>query len=310
MAYLASPMELIEFAGRKIYVKRDDQLQRFIDGQLIEGFNGNKARKFDYLLGQELNGIDRLVSHGSAQSNSLPVLAAIADAKAIKFDFYVDRIPSWLRQNPVGNYAKALSFNANVIESPFDVDAIKANNDHLWIPQGGHDESARQGIEVLADELIAWQQAMGFTQLNIMLPSGTGTTAVLLKQRFVLLDCPIEVYTCACVGNEDYLRKQFTQLVIESTMHPRIVCADKKYHFGRLYLEFYHLWQRLITETKIEFELLYDPLAWSIMLQHFTKRSSLFSAKIPLVYIHQGGIAGNVTMLNRYRRKLAVNLRQ
>ncbi|OYY54700.1 MAG: 1-aminocyclopropane-1-carboxylate deaminase, partial [Sulfurovum sp. 28-43-6] len=50
-------------------------------------------------------------------------------------------------------------------------------------------------------------------------------------------------------------------------------------------------------QTGVVFDLLYDPLGWRVVLKH----PELFSK--PLLYIHQGGVLGNESMLARYERK-------
>ncbi len=90
-----------------------------------------------------------------------------------------------------------------------------------------------------------------------MLPSGTGTTALFLQKNL-----PFEVFTVACVGGSEYLKKQFFHLEKEEKYHPKIIQMPKKYHFGKLYKEFYEIWKELKAETKIEFDLLYDPLGF------------------------------------------------
>jgi 1-aminocyclopropane-1-carboxylate deaminase/D-cysteine desulfhydrase-like pyridoxal-dependent ACC family enzyme len=47
----------------------------------------------------------------------------------------------------------------------------------------------------------------------------------------------------------------------------------------------------------VEFDLLYDPLGWRVLLEHI----GLFES--PVLYIHQGGVLGNKSMLPRYQRK-------
>jgi 1-aminocyclopropane-1-carboxylate deaminase/D-cysteine desulfhydrase-like pyridoxal-dependent ACC family enzyme len=99
------------------------------------------------------------------------------------------------------------------------------------------------------------------------------------------------------VGGSEYLKKQFFHLEKEEKYHPKIIQMPKKYHFGKLYKEFYEIWKELKAETKIEFDLLYDPLGFLALFS-----SDFFDSKTVL-YIHQGGILGNETMSERYKRK-------
>jgi 1-aminocyclopropane-1-carboxylate deaminase/D-cysteine desulfhydrase-like pyridoxal-dependent ACC family enzyme len=72
---------------------------------------------------------------------------------------------------------------------------------------------------------------------------------------------------------------------------------EKKHHFGKLYKDNYKIWLKLQQQTGVEFDLLYDPLGWRVLLEHI----GLFES--PVLYIHQGGVLGNESMLPRYRRK-------
>lgn len=49
----------------------------------------------------------------------------------------------------------------------------------------------------------------------------------------------------------------------------------------------------------IEFDLLYDPIGFDTILSNL---KDFENSKI--IYIHQGGIKGNLTMLQRYKYKL------
>jgi 1-aminocyclopropane-1-carboxylate deaminase len=52
----------------------------------------------------------------------------------------------------------------------------------------------------------------------------------------------------------------------------------------------------------VEFDLLYDPHGWLTLLEN----PELFDN--PLLYIHQGGLLGNESMLKRYERKYNENI--
>jgi len=81
------------------------------------------------------------------------------------------------------------------------------------------------------------------------------------------------------------------------TTLPTILETKQKYHYGKLYIELYVLWQRLKEEMGVEFDLLYDPVGWNALLEH------LPSLQGTPIYLHQGGLLGNASMLQRYERK-------
>ena len=282
MNYTNSPIQKITFNNQKYFVKRDDLLN--------SDFSGNKARKFYYYLINDFPKIKKVVSFGSAQSNAMYSLSVLCKLKNWQFDYYVDHIASFLKENPVGNYKFALDFGMNIIEGKIP-DSF--DEETLFISEGGAVSEASFGIEILADEIKSWAKQNSIKNLKIFLPSGTGTTALYLQKYL-----PFEVLTCACVGDEDYLKKQFEEL--EKDNFPTIVKKEKKYHFGKLYKEFYDIHKELLKQTNIEFDLLYDSLAWLCFEKYVSTQKN---KDYTFLYIHQGGLLGNISMLERYKHK-------
>lgn len=292
---IKSPMQSFEFAGRQFYLKRDDLLSQH--------FSGNKARKLAHLLSGQHPNIEKVVSYGSVQANSLYSLAALAQLKGWHFDYYTKPIPRWLKENPTGNYAGAIALGATIIEvanlatnleNYLLVNAHSFDEKTLFIPEGGRSTEAQFGINQLANELIDYCKDNKIANPIVMLPSGTGTTSVFLQQAL-----PFQVLTCACVGGDDYLKTQFKELQPNANKWPSILPTRKKYHFGKLYAEFFQIWQQLLSETDIEFDLLYDPLGWLTLLNHL----NINPTQQAIIYVHQGGLVGNQSMLPRYQRK-------
>ena len=282
MNYTNSPIEQITFNKQKYFIKRDDLLD--VD------FSGNKARKFYYFLKNDFPQIKKIVSSGSAQSNAMYSLSVLCKLKNLEFDYYVDHIASFLKENPSGNYQSALKNKMNIKEEPLP---LTFEDDTLYINEGGAVKEASYGIEILANEIKIWAKENEIENLKVFLPSGTGTTALFLQKYL-----PFEVLTCACVGNEGYLEKQFNEL--ETKNHPTIIKTEKKYHFGKLYKEFYEIHNELLHQTNIEFDLLYDSLGW-ICFEKYV--NNLEDKNFQFLYIHQGGILGNISMLKRYENK-------
>lgn len=304
-----SPVESFSFAGREIFLKRDDLLH--------PAFSGNKARKFAYFLDHDFADVTKLIGYGSAQANSLYSLSVLAKLKGWQCDFYVDHIASHIRTLPTGNYAAAITNGTRVIDlsslittNPslhrepnwtcqdyIEQQVLPAEPNALFIPEGGRCQYAQYGVSQLAAEIVAWAESRHISDLKVFLPAGTGTTALFLNQYFVRQQLNIRVLTCAVVGGDEYLTQQFYELNPNSAEHPQILNVGKKYHFGKLYPEFYAMWQRL-SASGVQFELLYDPLGF-IVLEDYLQCEQHAS----ILYIHQGGLLGNQTMLPRYRRK-------
>ncbi len=283
--FLSSPVEKHIFEGQPFYLKRDDLLH--------PDFSGNKARKFYYFLHNNFPDIQKIISYGSAQSNAMYSLSVLAKMKSWEFEYYVDHVADYLKENPHGNYSAALK-NRMLLRQAQELfpEPVEWKNT-LYIEEGGCQREAEYGIKILASEIRAWQEEQDIKGLNIFLPSGTGTTALFLQKHL-----PNNVvYTTACVGDRNYLKKQFLELEKDENYHPTILSLHKKHHFGKLYRENYKIWLKLQQQTGVVFDLLYDPLGWRTLLAH----PEVFHK--PTLYIHQGGVLGNESMLPRYERK-------
>ena len=218
-------------------------------------------------------------------------LSVLAKMKAWEFEYVVDHIADYVKEHPHGNYMAALDNGMKIIEEESVPRSYPKNV--LFIEEGGRQKEAEFGLRVLAEEIVTWQDENDLTELNIFLPSGTGTTALFL-QKYLSSN---KVYTTACVGDKNYLKKQFLALEQDVSHHPEILSLEKKHHFAKLYKENYKIWLKLQQQTGVEFDLLYDPLGWRVLLAH----PEVFSK--PTLYIHQGGVLGNESMLPRYERK-------
>ena len=278
-----SPIEKYTFESQTFYLKRDDLIH--------SDFSGNKARKFYYYLQNNFPHICTLVSHGSAQSNAMYSLSVLAKMKGWNFEYFVDHVADYLKEYPHGNYGGALRNGMHLHEKSLNRDNF--GHDTLFIEEGGRQKEAEFGIRLLAQEIQSWQAEHELKTLHLFLPSGTGTTALYLQKNLPAN----RVYTTPCVGTEIYLKKQFLSLEENEKHHPIILSLNKKHHFGKLYKENYRIWLKLQQQTGVVFDLLYDPLGWRVLLAH----PGVFSK--PTLYIHQGGVLGNESMLPRYERK-------
>ncbi|MGK0255523.1 MAG: 1-aminocyclopropane-1-carboxylate deaminase [Arcobacteraceae bacterium] len=276
-----SPIEEIKFQEHSFLIKRDDLLDK--------DFSGNKARKFLYFLEHDFPNITKLISHGSNQSNAMYSLSVLCKLRNWEFIYYTNRLPSYLKENPQGNYKYALENDMKLfVNGDFYSEKLIINDSTLFIEEGGALEEANYGIKALAEEITKYIKNNNIPNLKVFLPSGTGTTALFLQKN---LD--IEVLTCACVGDEIYLKKQFLELEANESKHPTILKTKKKYHFGKLYKENYEIWNELKEQTTVEFDLLYDPIGWNTMLDNIDENYTY-------LYIHQGGLIGNESMIQRY----------
>lgn len=278
-----SPIQKISFRDKTFFVKRDDLLSA--------EFSGNKARKFAYFLQNPPQNIDKIISYGSNQSNAMYSLSVLAKMLKVEFLYVCKHLNEPLRQNPFGNYKYALQNGMKIFLSDDPEQFCQSLKDEksLYIKEGGAMSEAEFGIKILADEINEWAKDEVY---DLFLPSGTGTTALFLQKHTHL-----NVYTVPCVGKRAYLKEQFLALCDEK-YHPTILNPPKKYHFGALKKELFDIWQELKMSTDIEFDLLYDPIGWLTLMQN--------SFKNPILYIHQGGVIGNESLIQRYQYKFNI----
>lgn len=276
-------IEPIYFKGRRFWILRDD---------LISGeFNGNKARKLAYFL--NLNPINRFISHGSSQSNAMYSISVLAKMRGVKFVYFTHHICDFLLKNPCGNYAAALKNGMEIRLS--DNPSQSAKNEckysqDIFIPEGVAMSEAELGFKDQSKIIMDFAKKNGI-KFDIFLPSGTGCSAAFLAKN---LD-DMSVWTTPCVGDSDYLKREILSLDPFSKVN--ILNPPKKYHFGKIYAEIYAIYKELLDSCGVEFELLYDGVGWLTLMANL----DIFKGEI--LYIHQGGMLGNITLLDRYRRK-------
>lgn len=283
---MLSPIEKLEFKTLQFYLKRDD---------LLGEINGNKARKLSFYFKQNYGKNQRIFSYGGTQSNALAALSIFAKQKGLNFIFVCEKIPNFLKKNPCGNYAFALKNGVHLIENTKNLTlkeytlSLCGKND-IFIEQGIANLNAEEGYIELANEIEEQSKILGL-EFDIFLPSGTGTSAAFLAKH-----SKFKVFTCACVGDESYLKEQILTLMRNYDFsNLEILKNDRKYHFAKPYAEFFTLYKELKQKCKIEFDLLYDTLGLSMVLKRKWQK--------PLLYIHQGGLLGNESMLLRYKFK-------
>lgn len=281
---MTAPIEPFNFLGNHLWILRDD---------LLGEFNGNKARKLECLLQSDLSNFKGIISHGSSQSNAMQSLSVFAKMKNLQFHYVVSHISQTLVKNPSGNFSHALKngmkLHINQEREIFAKELAKKHN-LFFIQEGVAMSQAELGFKTQAKQINMHSKALNL-KFDIFLPSGTGTSAAYLAKNI-----DMNVYTCACVGDSKYLKTQIKTLDPNSKV--RILQTPKKYHFADLKPELFEIWQEVCKSSKIEFELIYDPVGF-LTIQHNLK---IF--KNPILYIHQGGILGNESQLKRYERKL------
>ncbi len=285
---LPSRIDKVQFRGRDIYVKRDDLIDTCL--------SGNKYRKLYTLVKTPSQTYTKIISYGGTQSNAMLAIACLCRLKGWRFEYYSKPLPEYLRQEHEGNLAMALREGMDLHEvehAAFEEKITELKNlkeeKTLLISQGGADELAKEGVRELAKEINIWKQKNKISKLSVVLPSGTGTTALYLRP---FLDADINLFTSVLVGDKAYQLEQWQRL--SSGPFPDILPSQKKHKFAKPYPEYLLMHQELQVQTGIIFDLIYAPKTWIEMLGYLLDDSG------DILYIHTGGVSGNESMLKRY----------
>lgn len=277
-----APIEKKSFRGVEFYLLRDD---------LIGKINGNKARKLAYFLNSNLDNYDKIVSYGSSQSNAMYALSLFAKENSLEFLYVVSHLNKTLKTDPIGNLKFSLENGMKLFVAQnrelFARSLVDSKT--LFIKEGVAQSEAAFGFEKQASEIELHARNLNLC-FDIFLPSGTGASAAYLS-KFT----KFKVFTTPCVGDEEYLKKEILSLDKNSAV--TILPPPKKYHFAKPCTELYSLYKELLKECRVEFELIYDMVGFLTLLKHKDR------FKNPILYIHQGGILGNISQIERYRYK-------
>jgi len=280
----ASPITKLFLDGREFLVKRDDLIDPYLAG--------NKYRKLYKLLKTPKESLLSVISYGGTQSNAMLALAALCQKKGWQFVYYTKPVSQFLKEHKEGNYADALSLGMehreleeNLYREFIASLCLDTGADTFVVHQGGADEGAQEGVEVLAEEILHADIKVD----AIVTPSGTGTTALFLAKALPMY----KIYTTPSIGSVEYLQEQMSAL---ATIPPNLTILQpkKKYHFAKPYREFLEIQQRL-EDAGVCFDLLYAPLMWLTLLEQCRDEK--------ILYVHSGGVSGNTSMLKRYEKK-------
>lgn len=292
---MSSLFQKIIFDNKEFIIMRDDLTHPI--------FSGNKARKLAYIVNdpQKYSHIKTIVSFGGNQSNFMLALSQLAQIMNWPFEYWIKPLPKFLKQKKIGNLSLAIK-NGMVSKETIQelsINSIKANyketQDIFFFDQGGRDKNAEVGLADCAEEIKSYCTENSINNYSLVVASGTGTTALYLEKYL-----PKKVYTISCVGTNKYLTDQFNST--DNTLkHPQILQKPFKANFGQLDIKNYQIYKNLLKQTNIEFELLYDPTAWRVLLENYDNLPK------PIIYIHCGGTSGNATMIARYNRLLSQN---
>jgi len=277
-----TPISNITLEDREFLVKRDDLVDKYL--------TGNKFRKLHTLLVAPKQSFNKIISYGGTQSNAMLSISAMCKQKGWEYIYYSKEISSTQEEANTGNLYLAKMLGMIHIQIPHakykeTINDLQFNLDDktFIIDQGGAIVDAKDGLEVLAQEIREQNPDVK----ALCTPSGTGTTAL-----FLALSLPeYKVYTTPCVGNVNYLKEQMSALA-KIPDNLVILKPKKKYHFAKPYSNFLDIYKKTLA-CGIEFDLIYSPGMWECLLEQTDEK---------VLYIHSGGVSGNISMLERYKQ--------
>jgi len=267
--------------GNELWIKRDDLLHPVI--------SGNKWRKLKYILNQALAlESHTLISMGGAYSNHLHALAYIGHklglntigfirGEQIKLTPTLKDMQDW---GMVLNYISRTDYRSlRQYKNCYDFPDIQVG--HYWIPEGGSQVLALQGVTELVGEIdIAFD--------HICVACGTGTT---LAGIIKAVPDSVRVTGIAVLKNADFLVADVENLVGSHRNNWEI---NNDYHFGGFagineelmtFINNFQLKHKIQLEPVYTGKLLYA--IYDLMKKGFFKSSQC------IVAVHTGGLQGN-----------------
>ena len=172
-----------------------------------------------------------------------------------------------------------------------------------WVPQGGASGEAEVGVAMLADELAA---DLGDAPTTVVVPAGTGTTALFLARRLSEIAPRVDVRCVPCATSKAELLRQLQALDAATGAVgalPRVLDADPRpdeprHRFGAPAKRDLETWTEL-QRAGLHVDLVYAPHAFDTMLRALDAGGALEGRRA--CYVHCGGVEGVATQLNRYR---------
>jgi 1-aminocyclopropane-1-carboxylate deaminase/D-cysteine desulfhydrase-like pyridoxal-dependent ACC family enzyme len=321
----SSALQMLEshtVAGLPLLLKRDD---------LGAAPAGNKRRKLHHWLSwpsAQLAARSRIVSIGGNQSNAMLAIAQMSARSGIRFDYVTRTLPRALRSRPAGNIAAAIALGMRLHE--FDAPsysrarasiarraAAPRDRGAVFIAQGAAQCEAADGFGALAAELRDDAASLGvpMRELIALVPCGTGASALFLSQSGV------RVLAVPCVGGAEYLAEQMRAQLGDAregatASLPPMLDDGGAIPFAKPHADMLRVWGEWTAATGgVAFDLIYAARAF-LALEGARRRIALGGARegsaaddavlelergeARLLFVHNGGTAGNKTMLERY----------
>jgi len=285
-----SPLQQIQFempSGIELYIKRDDLIHPYI--------SGNKWRKLKYLIQTaQLQNKKTLVTFGGAYSNHLLATACAAALKGFKSLGFVRG-----EELDASNHTLFLceQFGMKIIfvdrisylnKAALFEKYFSNNNDAFFIDEGGRSDEAILGCSELIDELPQ-------TFDHIVLAAGTGSTFCGILKGCAKHNLSTKVH--AIVVHKGI--PEIVDYTIAKTSYAHYSIQDD-YHFGayaKTSPDLISFMKKFQQATGI----LLDPVytAKALYALYDLIQQGVIQAKEKVLFIHTGGLIGNLGMKDK-----------
>ncbi len=285
-----SPLQQIQFempSGIELYIKRDDLIHPYI--------SGNKWRKLKYLIQTaQLQNKKTLVTFGGAYSNHLLATACAAALKGFKSVGFVRG-----EELDASNHTLFLceQFGMKIIfvdrisylnKAALFEKYFSNNKDAFFIDEGGRSDEAILGCSELIDELPQ-------TFDHIVLAAGTGSTFCGILKGCAKHNLSTKVH--AIVVHKGI--PEIVDYTIAKTAYPHY-SIQENYHFGayaKTSPDLISFMKKFQQATGI----LLDPVytAKALYALYDLIQQGVIQAKEKVLFIHTGGLIGNLGMKDK-----------
>ncbi|TLD96595.1 pyridoxal-phosphate dependent enzyme [Helicobacter jaachi] len=264
-------------------LKRDDLIHPYC--------NGNKARKFAALLQNQYHQ-NIWLSYGGNQSNAMASLAYLAHIKGATFHYVMPKATF----APKGNLAFALKcgMRAHTLPVGSSVEHLKSyahsllTPKTLFIPQGGDVQMAYYGMRALACELKQSIEKQGRgSGVIIFYTSGSGVGVVALKKALDLLYPQASLVALNCA-------KADLCALFDSHNVSAPIILESPFIFAKPKIAIWDM-QSYLKSHNVRCDIIYDSVGFYMLRQHLHAFKGY-----KLVFIHSGGLMGNLSQLPRY----------
>jgi len=203
----------------------------------------------------------------------------------------------------------AEGFNGSILQDVMLTEL--PSNECFWIAQGGAMPIAEEGVVKLANEIEAFiDQCSNQFPWKVIVCCGTGCTSYFLSKYFAdqreLHARDVEVIAVPCVSTEEQLIEQIQQLHkicgYDQILSTPTVLSTKSAPtriFAQPCSTHMNIWKLLCQQTGIEFDLIYAPRAFEVILSAASFQN--WFPECNIIYYHCGGTEGNKSQLARYK---------